>query len=294
MVALAVGRLSRGIAGVAAAATLLLAGAACGERSEPTGPQASLYPVTVPGTGDRPLVLARPVTRIAVFGPGIEETLDALGAGAAVAGSPVDARGAIEVAKLRRLRPDLIVASPGFDQGEVSRAARAVRTPVYLVPEDSIRDVERAYTQLGLITGHPDQARDLVEAVEAKRAEVAGTIRGRPRVTVFVDTGFFTTIGSQSLGGDLIREARGIAVGGESPGGVELAKLVTADPRLYLVTDDSGTVLADLRKNRVTRRLTAVRTGRFRTIPASYLHIAPRLGDTLEAFARLLHPDAFR
>src|SRR5206468_6399678 len=60
MRALAMGR-------VALVAVLLVLGAtACGERSEPTGPDARLYPVTVQ-TGDRPLVVTARARRILVL-----------------------------------------------------------------------------------------------------------------------------------------------------------------------------------------------------------------------------------
>ena len=55
MGALAVGRVRVALA-AAAAALLLVAGTACGERTEPTGALAESYPVTVQGSGDRPTV----------------------------------------------------------------------------------------------------------------------------------------------------------------------------------------------------------------------------------------------
>ena len=54
----------------------------------------------------------------------------------------------IDFAALKRAQPDLIVASQGADERDLSRAAALTKAQVYLAPGDSIRQVERAITQL--------------------------------------------------------------------------------------------------------------------------------------------------
>ena len=63
------------------AAGLLLVGTACGERSEPTGAQLRIYPVTVQGAGERPAVEHAAPQRIVPVGPGPLNILQALGLG---------------------------------------------------------------------------------------------------------------------------------------------------------------------------------------------------------------------
>ena len=77
------GRLAMGrVAALAAAGALVLVAAACGERSEPTGPAGDLYPVTVASpSGGKPLVVRKPAQRIAVIAPSIQRILVDLGAG---------------------------------------------------------------------------------------------------------------------------------------------------------------------------------------------------------------------
>ncbi len=287
---LAMGRL--GLAVLAGA--LLLAGTACGERSEPKEATVRLYPVTVEAAGDRTLVVERAARRIAVLDPGVGEIVRALGG--RVAGTPLDATGRIRFDELRRLRPDLVVASDTADERDLSRAGEVTRATVYTAPGDSIRQVERSITQLGLLTGQPIRARALVRAIETRRREAAAKLAGRLPVTVFVDTGFFTTVSDQSLIGDLIREAGGRNVAGSTPepGPFALRDLVELDPNVYLTTSDTGLTLADLRRNRQTKKLTAVREGRFVVADVGLLTPGPRIGDGLVALARLLHPDAFR
>ena len=52
------------------AVVLLLAGTACGERSEPTGALVQSYPVTVQGAGDKPTVVDAAPKRIVPIGAG--------------------------------------------------------------------------------------------------------------------------------------------------------------------------------------------------------------------------------
>lgn len=278
------------------AAAVLVAATACGERSEPKGPTVRLYPVTVTSAADRPLVVRKAARRIAVLATGPLEILRALGASRHVAGMPVDPSGAIELAKLKRMRPDLIVADADANEMQLSRAEETTGAPVYLAPRDSIREVEQAITSLGLAADRPVAARRLVHSIETKRVLVAARLAHARPVSVFFDTGLFVTVSDQSLVGDLIRQAHGRNVAGASPGAepFDLGQLVMLNPRLYLTSSDSGTTLRDLRRNRETRKLTAVRKKRFAVVDAALLEPGPRIGEGLVAIARLLHPNAFR
>ena len=290
MGALAVGR----VAVLPVAVAVLILATACGERSEPTAPDVHFYPVTVTDAVGRPLTVKQPARRIAVLDSSLLEILDALGVRRNVAGTPVEPNGTIDIPALKRLRPDLIVAPPSADEVQLSRAAAAARAPVYVAPGNSLREVEQAITELGLLTGTPVQARQLVHRIEIKRRFVDDRLDGTPPVSVFFDTGLFTPVSDQSLVGDLIREARGHNVTGETTGPVEPAELLSLDPRFYLTTTDSGTTLRDLKRSAQTRKLRAVRMGGFGVIDARLLEPGPRIGDGLIAIARLLHPDAFR
>jgi iron complex transport system substrate-binding protein len=279
------------LAVVVCGAALLLGASACGERSEPTGADAGLYPVTIT-TGDRPITVSKPAERIAVLDPASEEIVRGLGAGNRI----VTRAQSVAIDVLRRAKPDLIVASDNVDERDLSRAAAATHADVYLAPGDSIRQVERAITQLGLLTGTPVRARALVTSIEQKRRAVDAALAGRPIVNVFVDTGLMTTVPDQSLIGDVIREAHARNVAGEAAeaGPVDPVELDRLDPDIYIVTSDTQTTLADLRKDPQTRKLRAVREGRFIVLDPALLVAGPRIGAGLERVARLLHPDAFR
>ena len=273
------------------AVALLLVATACGERKEPTGPDAGLYPVTV--TTERPIVVDAPARRIAVLDAGAASILDGLGVGRRVVLRETD--DTIDVRAVRRARPDLIVASPGANERDLSAAASRNRARVYTTPGDSIRQVERAITQLGLLTGAPVAARRLVQRIENRRRPVADRLARVADVSVFVDTGFLNTVPDQSLLGDVLREAHGTNIFGANAeaGPVDVGDLLRLDPQVYLATSDAEVTLKDLRSGR-TRKLRAVKNGRFAIANVALLQPSPRIGDGLLQVARLLHPDAFR
>jgi iron complex transport system substrate-binding protein len=273
------------------AIALVLGATACGERKEPTGPDAGLYPVTV--TTERPIVVDAPARRIAVLDASAASILDGLGVGRRVVLRETD--DTIDVRAVRRARPDLIVAAPDANERDLSAAASRTRARVYTTPGDSIRQVERAITQLGLLTGAPVAARRLVQRIENRRRQVAARLARVADVSVFVDTGFLNTVPDQSLLGDVLREAHGTNIFGANAeaGPVDVGDLLRLDPQVYLATSDAEVTLKDLRSGR-TRKLRAVKNGRFAIADVALLQPGPRIGDGLLQVARLLHPDAFR
>ncbi|HEU0304423.1 MAG TPA: ABC transporter substrate-binding protein [Gaiellaceae bacterium] len=272
----------RGIA-IAACA---LAAAGCGERGEPLGPQEELFPLTIT-TGERSLTIPAPPQRIVVLDGGPEAILEAIGAGDRVVASDAGA------SDLPALRPDLVVAPSTADERELS-AADAAGAPVYVTPDTSITEVERAITQLGTIVGEPAAARRRVSDIEQRRQRVARALRGQPRTTVFVDLGRRTTASDRTLIGDLVREARGRNVAGDAPSGLEVgvSQLLAFDPAVYVSA--GGPTLEQLRRGVRTRTLRAVRSKRVYVVDRRLLTAGPAIGAGLEALARALHPDAVR
>lgn len=261
-------------AAIAVAAALLLTG--CGQRSEPTGATVELYPVTVQQPSGPPIVLtAKPDSVVAITPQAATLLSSILGRKVEPQGSPGKA--------------ELVVSTP---ESLVKRTRR-----VYVAPDESINDVERALTELGLLLDRPIRARELIAGIESKRKLVHDKLRGVKPVTVFVDTGFYTTVSTKTLVGNLLAEAGGKNIAGAAPqpGPFPVRTLVKVDPDYYLATSDSGTKLDDLRRNPRTRKLKAVQEpGHFAILGAKVLEPGGEVGKQLEAIARYLHADAFR
>ena len=293
---------------VLALLAVALVGAGCGERAEPVGVLAPSYPVQIIGAGGRATVLRAAPERIVALDAGPAALLVKLGAGRTLVGVPVGFRlargttkvarasGQVDVEAVVRLRPDLIVATSATDPLDASRAARKTHAPLYLQPASSLEDVFRGVLGLGSLTGRPVGARRFVRSLRHAVRKVEARLADVPPVTVFVDTGFFITVGERSLLGDLVRRAKGRSVAGKAPGPepFDLRRLARLDPDVYLATTGSRVTLARLRANPRTRKLTAVKRGRFALVPGELVtEPGPRLPRALATVARALHPDAF-
>jgi ABC-type Fe3+-hydroxamate transport system substrate-binding protein len=277
------------------ALALLLAGTACGERKEPTGTKVRIYPVTVQGAGERPTILRAAPHRIVPLGPGPRRILRALGLAKRIVPVNDELVGLPLVGEIRRAHPDLIVASEDADPLDLARASSATHAAVYVEPGESLDGVERGIDDMGLLAGRPVAARHLSAAIARTRKRVAAQLSGYRQVSVFVDLGSFGTVGSRTLLGDLVSEARGKDIAGPAPeqGPFPLRQLVKENPDVYLTTSDSGTTLASLKRNRSTKRLQAVRKGRFGILAARLTVPGPSVGSALVDIAKILHPDAF-
>jgi iron complex transport system substrate-binding protein len=288
-----------------------LAGAGCGERSEPVGALTQPYPVTVQGAGDRPTVLQQSAKRIAALDQGSAELVAALGAGNRLVAVPygteipeakkaeqvVTRTGEIDVESTIGLHPDLVVATQTADQLDVARIQRATNAAVYIQPAASLRNVEQGAVDLGFLVGEPAKGRQLVAKIQHQVAAVQEKLADVAPVPVFVDTGFFITVPDRSLLGDLVKRAKGESVAGPSPGPgpFPLSELRRKDPQVFLATSDSDNSLQSLKQDPVTAGLQAVKKHRFVVVPAALVTRAgPHVAEGLEAIARALHPDAFQ
>jgi iron complex transport system substrate-binding protein len=277
------------------ALALLLVGTACGERKEPTGATVRIYPVTAQGAGERPTILRAAPHRIVPLGSGPRRILRALGLQHRMVTVNDELVGLPLVGQIRRAHPDLIVASEDVDPLDLARASAATHAAVYVEPGESLDGVERGIDEVGLLTGRPVAARHLSAAIARTRRRIAARLSGYKTATVFIDVGSFGTVGSRTLLGDLVLQARGKDVAGPAPeqGPYPLRQLAKEDPDVYLTTSDSGTTLDALRRNHLTKRLKAVRDGRFGIVPARLTQPGPEVATALVDIAKILHPDAF-
>lgn len=271
-------------------AGVVLVASGCGEKSEPTGPTVKLFPVTVaPCCGEgSPLTLEHSPSRVAACTPVGSSLVGALeqGDGNGPKVLDVDCAGPGGADReLAAFHPDLVIAAGSSPH---------TRVPAYGFSPSSIRDAEQAIGNVGALLGRPLQARTMVANVESKLRDVRHRVGDLPQVTVFVDTGFYIPIPTNSLGGDMISQAGGQNIAEGAPGvGPELGLVQRKNPDYYLATSESGVSLRDLRRNPRTKNLRAVRTGHFGIVPSSELQPGPAMGDGIEVVARLLHPDAF-
>ncbi len=235
----------------------------------------------------------------------IHEQVVAAEAGEGVYGIDLDALAAAD--------PDLIVAQGvcdvcAVDEVLVERAVARLGLDCRVLTTDphTLTDVFDGIERIGAALGRPDRARELVaalgERVERVEARVAAATDGdrRPRVTVL------DWLDPAMVAGhwvpDLIERAGGryvLAEAGARSEPHEWAEILAADPEALLVAPCGfGLDRTEDEADALTGRpgyadLSAVRAGAVHAVDGDGLvnRPGPRLVDTLEAFAGLLHDD---
>ena len=293
---------------LAALIVLALATTACGIKSEPTGVLPAFPQTSSDGFGREVEVNSNPM-RIVSLDPGLSESLVALGLGSRLVGRsgqegrhfkhrvPValKANGQPNLPELRKLQPGLVLATPDVESSPAGAdaLATAIGAEVYVSNPTSLRGVENDLQQIGALTDSRRQAQQLVDRIAAVQRHVSGTVKGQQPVPVFVDLGFRNTIASDSLGANLIALAGGRNIAAQVPEGKPTPSRVLrlGAPQVYLIAASSGLSLKDLRKNRATRSLPAVKSGNVFVIPDSMLtEGGPGVARALATIAHDLHP----
>jgi cobalamin transport system substrate-binding protein len=285
----------------------LLVAAGCGFKPEPIGKLPTFPQSVVDGIGRRVTLQAEP-RRIASLDPGLTEAAFAVGAGDSVVAasgreqypaaaqrlpSALTAEGDPNVARLRRLHPDLVLAPPATTSADAAQLSHEVGAPVYVAGSGSISDIEHDVDQIGAMTGDAASGQAVVRQMQADVRKVQSAIGAAAPVRVFVDEGFFYTIDPNGTAARLLALAGGANVAAHAVGGrpFPLAKLRAAAPDAYLAFAGRGVSLAGLRRSKATRNLPAVRERHFTLVDGTALSdTGPRAATELVQLARALHP----
>jgi iron complex transport system substrate-binding protein len=285
----------------------LLVATGCGFKPEPIGKLPSYPQSVVDGIGRRVTLAAEP-HRIASLDPGLTEAAFAVGAGqAVVAGSgreqypaaaqrlpkAVTDRGGPDLARLRRLHPDLVLAPPGTETAAAAQLSHELGAAVYVASPGSISGIEHDVDQVGAMTGDAAAGQAVVRQMQADVHRVQSAVHGTAPVPVFVDEGFFYTIDPTGTAARLLALAGGKNVAADAVGGrpYPLAKLRAGAPEVYLAFAGRGVSLAGLRRSKATRNLPAVRDRHFTIVDGTALSdTGPRAASELVQLARALHP----
>lgn len=289
---------------LAALVVLALATTACGIKSEPTGVLPAFPQTSSDGFGREVEVNSAP-RRIVSLDPGLSQTVVALGLGSRLVGrsgqeaksfkhtAPVvlKANGEPDIPQLRKLEPDLVLATPEAEAtpAGADTLATQIGAEVYVSNPTSLQAVENDIQQIGALTDTRTRAQSVVDTIAKEQRRVAAAVRGKPPVPVFVDLGFRNTIPANGLGANLIALAGGRNVAAQAAEGKPVPShlLKAGAPQVYLVAASSGLSLKDLRKNKATGSLPAVKAGNVFVVPDSMLtEGGPGVAHALATIAR--------
>lgn len=275
--------------------------------------------VTVRDAVGRTVEVPREPQRIVSLAPNITEMLYALGLGERIVGVTIFCDWPPEVAAKQRiggvinpsletivaLGADLVLATADMNRSEDVNRLAALQMAVYTIDTRSVGDVLRSLVTIGELTGRADRAREIAAGLERRREGVRARVAGGAPVTVFVaiDRAPLISAGDGTFVGEMLTLAGGRNIAGASPikyPVFSLERLLADDPEVILDAADPGPVsTADLqarwRSLPGTAALRAMRSGMMISVgQGSFFRPGPRIIDSLEQLAEILHPTGGR
>lgn len=283
---------------LAAATAMLIAGCATDDPTDEPPPAADEnFPVTV---GE--VTLEEQPTRIVSLSPAATEMLFAIDAGEQVVAAdefssyPPEAPTTelsgfdLNVEALADYDPDLVVISSFA--GDIVPQLEQLEIPAYLAPDDpaTLEDVYVQIVDLGMLTGHPTEADDLVEQMSSDIAElVADTPERAEPLTYYIEIDdTYWTYTSDSLVGSLF-EMVGLENVAGSPGEVSTQLsaevLVDANPDfIFLANTAYGVDAATVADRDGWSQIEAVQSDQIVELDTDIAsRWGPRIVDLLEA-----------
>ena len=231
---------------------------------------------------------------------------------AAACATPAAGLFALDIDRLAALEPDIILTQAACDvcaiaaaDVEVAVQRAGVNTRVVSLAPESFADLWADILRVGAATGRLPAARELVSRLRARVASVACRAKAfsdRPRVAIieWLDP----PMAAGNWVPEMVRLAGGIDVCGRAGSHshwISWDEVVAADPEIVILspcgfTLDRVVAEADTAAVRPQlARLRAVREGRCTCVDGHHLfnRPGPRLVDSLEVLAEILHPGRF-
>ncbi len=209
----------------------------------------------------------------------------------------------ISVEVIVSLEPDLVLS-----RGEIHRpiieALEQQGIPVIALTGRSFEEVYADIQQVGQVTGHPDQAEQVVAAMQARVAQVTEAVADIPqeeRLQVFYEVWDepLMTAGPNTFIGQMIDLAGGINIFGdvaEDYPVVSSEEVIRRNPDVILAPDTHAEKVTPeaLAQRPGWETIQAVQEGRIHLVDGDIVsRPGPRIVDGLEAVARALYPERF-
>jgi len=264
----------------------------------------------------------RPAHRIVSLVPALTEILFAIGAGPqVVAVSSYDDDppevlklpkvGALldpDMERILQLKPDLVLTYGSQTDLDRTLAGAGIRT--YSYRHGGLADVAPTFRKLGELTGHAADAERTVRDLESRLAAIRARVAGRRRPATLLVIGrepqslrHLDASGGIGFLNDIIELAGGTNVFADVKRQAVRAStemLISRAPEVVLDLHYASEMKPhDVDKERAVWQqlpsIPAVRNGRVQILIGDYLVVpGPRIAAAAEAYARAIHPEAFR
>jgi iron complex transport system substrate-binding protein len=211
---------------------------------------------------------------------------------------------------LRELAPDLIltqklcdVCAPAYGSVAALAATLPTRPRVLNLEPKSLADVLQNVREVAAAMGHPERAAAVCRGLEQRIGEVGNRVAGLPRPTVFVMEWAEPIFNAGHWTPELVRLAGGqpvLAAEGDDSVRIPWTDLRAADPEILVIACCGHGVQRTQQDIPLLESLPgwddlrAVRNGRSYVVDGSayFSRPGPRVVDTLEILATLIHPEA--
>jgi ABC-type Fe3+-hydroxamate transport system substrate-binding protein len=204
-----------------------------------------------------------------------------------------------DLARIRALAPDLVVANMEENRRDVVDALRAEGVPVWVTFPRTVAEGIGLVRELGALTGVEGAAADLARSLEAAHAKVLARVAARPRTRVFcpIWRGPYMTVNRDTYVHDMLQTCGADNVFGASPvryPTVTLEDVRTAAPDVILLPDEPYRFRAAHRADFAPiADVPAVRGGRVHLVDGKLLSwYGPRIAEALERLPSLLSGNA--
>jgi len=201
------------------------------------------------------------------------------------------------IERIVALKPDLVIGSAEANRRETADQLAHLGIPLYGVSDKSVDDVLKSIRDLGALLNSETRANALTSSLEDRVQAVEHRVAGLPRPRVLFVTWYqpLITIGAHNFVADVIRRAGGQSISDDSPGEwprLSLEAVLARHPEVILLPQSHTYTpsLDDLKRLPGWRDLAAVKSGRVYFISDTIVRPCPRLVDSLEEVAAILHP----
>ena len=252
--------------------------------------------------------------RIVSLAPSVTETLFALGAGPDVVGVSQYCDYPAQVRDLPRvgsfltpnleaiiaLRPTLVVGLELSSDVRQIRALNSMGYPVLLVSDDSLQQIETSIEKVGARINRQPQAHRLVAEIQTQIAAVRNRLANvKPeRALMLVGHQPMVAVGAGTYLDELMRIARAdniAAAAGEQWPHLSMEYIIAMRPEVVLDGSMGSDPSSSSEFWEKYPAIPAVRDHRvFGYAQDPILHAGPRVGQSLEIIARMIHPEAWQ
>ena len=206
------------------------------------------------------------------------------------------------IEKIYSLSPDLVLANNGINRSQTIEKLKSLGLKVVTFDEcNNFDDITKSFIQLGKLTGREEEAKAIVEKVEAEVKSITRKLKALSPVRVFLEVGArpLISVGPQSFTNEFIRYSGGINIFADTSGShprVSREEVLKRNPEVIILVAMGDVTEEEKIYWQKFKDLEAVKFNRIHIIDADKVcRPTPiRFLAGLKEVVRILHPEVFK